>query len=201
MCPHWKMLSGRRGIMRGSTTDEHDRFVAFNDQLKKLAESEPLKEIDRKSPQSLQVMSFHLIFEFLIEQWINFKLNKGVSLFSGIEKIGFNNKLYIAKNIGLPKEIFKALDTVNRERNSFAHNIFKKSIARAKIYEIAELADSIQATGGEFNRLGVYIEGRLFYAKNIECENTLLNLALTALKDKIRNYVFIDIHHETSHPI
>lgn len=188
-------------MMRGSTTEEHERFVAFNEQLVKLAESEPLKEIDRSSPQSLQVMSFHLIFEYLIEHWINFKLNRGVSLFSGIEKIGFHNKLYIAKNIGLPKEIFKALSVINDERNSFAHKIFKKSIQRSNIIKIAKLADNIKATGGEFNELGVYIGGELLYAKDIECENTLLNLALTALKDKVRNYVFIDIHHQTSHPI
>lgn len=54
--------------MRGSTTEEHERLVAFNEQLVKLAESEPLKEIDKSSPQSLQVMSFHLIFEYLVEQ-------------------------------------------------------------------------------------------------------------------------------------
>lgn len=187
--------------MRGSNDEEMKRFDAFNSQLSKLAESEPLKEVGRQSPQPLQVISHHLIFEFLVEQWINFKINKGGSVFAGIEKIGFHNKLYIAKNIGLPKEIFKVLDVINTERNHFAHKIFKKTVERAKILEIAKLADAIRATGGEFHKLGVYIDGKLTYAQDIECEKTLLHLALTATKDKLRNFIFIDIHHSNSRPI
>ncbi len=187
--------------MRGSTDEEMGRFVAFNEQLNKLEGSEPLKEVDSKSPQSLQVISYHLIFEFLIEQWVNFKVNKGMAVFSGIEKIGFHNKLYIAKNVGLPIEIFRSLEVINNERNRFAHDIFKKTVGRSKIFEMAKLAGAIDATGEEFNTLGVYIGGKLTYVKDIECEGTLLNLALDATKQKIRNYVFVDVLEQNSRPI
>ncbi|MGY3299736.1 hypothetical protein ACVWY1_004210 [Pseudomonas sp. TE6288] len=186
--------------MRYSSNEEMERFVAFNKELEKLAESEPLKEVTRNSPQPLQVISHHLIFEYLIESWINFKINNGKPVFSGISKIGFHNKLYIAKNIGLPIEIFQALDLINKERNEFAHQIFKRTLKSNKIQEISKLSDNIKPTEQTVNQLGTYIDGKIKYASEIKCENTLLNLALTATHDKVRNFVFTDIYHDTSHP-
>lgn len=184
--------------MRICSEEEAKRFEAFNSELSKLSEIDPLQEISSTSPHTLQIVAFHLIFEYLIEKWIDYKVNKGASVFSGIEKIGFHNKLYIAKNIGLPMTIFKALNKVNDERNKFAHQISKKKISKKEITEIAALADSIECTGGKFEDLGVYENGKVTHASETSCEKTLLLLALHALLGKLRNFIFTDVYLNTS---
>jgi hypothetical protein len=184
--------------MRVSSEEEAKRFKAFNSELSKLGEIDPLQEVSSTSPHILQIVAFHLIFEYLIEKWIDWKINNGAPVFSGIEKIGFHNKLYIAKNIGLPKTIFKALNKVNDERNKFAHLISKKKINKNEIIEIALLADQIDCMGGKFEDLGVNVNGKMICASETSCERTLLLLALHALLGKLRNFVFTDVHLNTS---
>jgi hypothetical protein len=71
-------------------------------------------------------------------------------------------------------------------------------INKSEIIEIAELANSIDCTGGKFEDLGVYENGKLIHASETNCEKTLLLLALHALLGKLRNFVFMDIHQCTS---
>ena len=184
--------------MRISSEEEMKRFEAFNTELSRLGEIDPLQEVSSASPHTLQIVAFHLIFEYLVEKWIDCKINHGNQVFSGIEKIGFHNKLYIAKNIGLPKPIFHALNRVNDERNRFAHQISKKIISKKEVMEIAGLANSIDCTGGKFEDLSVYENGKLIHASETNCEKALLLLALHALLGKLRNFVFMDIYLNTS---
>jgi hypothetical protein len=184
--------------MRVSSEEEMKRFEAFDAELSRLGDIDPLKEVSSTSPHTLQIVVFHLIFEYLVEKWIDCKINHGNQVFSGIGKIGFHNKLYIAKNIGLPKPIFQALNRVNIERNKFAHQISNKLVSKKEIMEIAELANNIDCTGGKFENLGVYENGKLVHASETDCEKTLLLLALHALLGKLRNFVFMDIHLSTS---
>jgi len=173
-------------------------FEDFNNKLLKLNEIDTLKEIKSTSPHVLQIITYLLIFEYLIENWLNYRLNKGYDLFRGIEKIGFNNKLYLAKNPGLPKPIFNALNEINDQRNKFAHQIFKQSLTRSEIKKIGKLANDIDCTGGKFEELGAYENGKLIRASETNCEKALLLLALYALFGKVRNFVFTDIHINTS---
>ena len=184
--------------MRISTEEEMKRFEKFNDELSKLGKLDPLKEINTTSPHLLQIITFHLIFEYLIKKWVDYKVNGGGQVFKGIEKIGFHNKLYIAKNIGLPKSIFLALRLINDERNKFAHQISMKRISKEAVTEIAKLANEINCTGGRFEDLGVYEGGKTIRASETNCEKTLLLLALHALLGKLRNFVFTDIYLDTS---
>ena len=184
--------------MRISSKEEMERFEAFYAELSRLGEIDPLQEVSSTSPHTLQIVSFHLIFEYLVEKWIDCKINHGNQVFSGIKKIGFHNKLYIAKNIGLPKTIFQALNRVNDERNGFAHQISKKIISKKEIAEIAKLADNIDCVDGNFGDLGVYKNGNLIHASETSCEKALLLLALHALLGKLRNFVFTDIYLNTS---
>lgn len=184
--------------MRISTEEEAKHFELFNKELSELSDIDPLKEINSKTPHVLQIIAFHLTFEYLVEKWIDYKINFGNPLFSGIEKIGFHNKLYISKNIGLPKEIFKALNRINDERNKFAHQISKKIMKKEEILEIAKMADSIECTGAKFDDLGVYENGILINSSKTNCEKALLLLALHSVLGKVRNFVFSDIHLDTS---
>lgn len=173
-------------------------FESFNNELTKLAEIDPLKDVSTTSPHTLQVMAFHLTFECIIERWIDYKINKGKKVFEGIDKIGFHNKLYIAKNIGLPKKLFNVLNKINDERNKFAHQIHKKGIDKKEILEIARLANEIDCTGGKFEDLGIYENGKLLRASDTSCDKVLLLLSLHAVFGKLRNFAFSDIHLSTS---
>ena len=174
-------------------------FEKFDKELSKLIKDiEPLKEISFASPQILQVISFHLVFEYLIEKWIDYKINKGNSVFSGIEKIGFHNKIYIAKNIGLPKSIFDLLNKINDERNKFAHQITKKSVSKKEILNIGKLSNDIECTGANYEDLSMLGNGKYFYTSKTECEKTLLYIVLEASLEKMRNFIFMDIHLSTS---
>ncbi|MGX9785902.1 hypothetical protein [Janthinobacterium lividum] len=179
--------------MRIASKIEMEKFKLFCKELSKLNEIGALSEINSKTPHTLQIISFHLVFEYTIEKWIDFKANNGNQLFIGIEKIGFHNKLYIAKNIGLPKTIFKVLDTINNERNKFAHQISKKIIPEDEIFKIGKMADEIEIMGAKFSELGIVEKGRTIYASNTKCEMELLYIALHTIFGKLRNFVFIDI--------
>jgi hypothetical protein len=184
--------------LRVRNEEQAKKFERFNHELKTLGEIDPLRELGVRSPHVLQVIAFHLTFEYLIEKWIDYKVNSGSSVFSGIEKIGFHNKLYIAKNIGLPKKIFHALNKINDERNRFAHQISRTSLSEKEILEIAGMADAIESTGGQFADLGIYDGALLVNSETAACERGLLLLALHALLGKVRNFVFTDIHLSTS---
>lgn len=186
--------------MRVIAEDGLKIFTSYDRELTFLSkEIDPLKEVTATSSQVLQVISFHLVFEYLIEQWIDHKINKGISVFKGIEKIGFHNKLYIAKNIGMPKALFLLMDKINDERNKFAHQISKKEINKNNILGIGKLSDDVDCVGARFEELGIpAVEGGLVYSSTTKCEKTLLHIVLQASLGKLRNYTFVDIHHSTS---
>lgn len=185
-------------MLRVRTEEDAKKFESFNQELQTLGEIDPLRELGVRSPHVLQVIAFHLTFEYLIEKWIDYKINSGKSVFSGIEKIGFHNKLYIAKNIGMPKSIFHALNKLNDERNRFAHQISRTSLSKKEILDIAGTADAIEFTGGQFADLKIYDGTLLVDSETVACERGLLLLALNALLGKVRNFVFTDIHLSTS---
>lgn len=184
--------------MRISTEEEAKRFEEFNNELTRLNEISPLVEINANSPQSLQVITFHLVFEYLIEKWIDHRINHGNQVFKGIEKIGFHNKMYIAKNIGMPKSIFLCLSMINNERNLFAHQITKKSVGFRVIEELSRMADEIDSEGTKVEDLAVSVNGVFLRASDTSELNIRLHIALHALMGKLRSFVFFDIYLSTS---
>ncbi|ODB34694.1 hypothetical protein BB427_18870 [Pseudoalteromonas sp. BMB] len=183
--------------MRFSTGEKAKLFKEFNSELDKLYQSEPLKDISKESPHVLQIITFHLVFEHLIEKWIDFKINSGKSVFKGVEKIGFHNKLYIAKNVGLPIKLFKSLNKINEERNKFAHKLGKQDLTKD---EINKILDELGISQQEFDEFGVYDGGRLHKVKNSSSGTLLLFMLLQTLLTELGNFVFIDIHLGTSEP-
>ncbi|ARC94904.1 hypothetical protein B6A42_25895 (plasmid) [Vibrio coralliilyticus] len=183
--------------MRFSTGEKAKLFDEFNSELDKLSQSEPLKDVSRESPHVLQIISFHLVFEHLIEKWIDFKINSGKSVFKGVEKIGFHNKLYIAKNVGLPIKLFKGLNKINEERNKFAHKLGKQDLTKD---EIMKILDELGISRREFNEFGVYDGSTLHKVKSASSETLLLFILLNTLLSELRNFVFSDIYLETSEP-
>lgn len=190
----------RKISMRVSTEEEMKIFDSFDKELTILYKDiEPLKEIVATSNQALQIISFHLVFEYLIEKWIDCKINKRASVFRGIEKIGFHNKLYMAKNIGLPKTLFSLMEKINEERNKFAHQITKKEIQQKDIIKIGELSNNVVCTGARYEELGIPVEsGGYAYFSATKCEKILLHIVLHASLEKLKNFIFMDIHHSTS---
>lgn len=193
--------------MRVSNDEEHDRFVRFVDERSKLKDMKTLQEVDSSSSQMLQIVTYHLVFEYLIEKWIDFKVNNGESMFKGIEKIGFHNKLYIAKNIGMPKDLFNAIDLINRERNKFAHQIFKNGMSENEIRKIGKAVDSITGiNGGKFSGesgIKVRVKGIVGYVgadQTNDCD-VLMYILLSSLHNHLSNFVFVDIHHSNSREI
>lgn len=183
--------------MRISTGEKGRLFEEFNAELDKLYQSEPLKDISKESPHVLQIITFHLVYEYLLEKWIDFKVNSGKQVFRGVEKIGFHNKLYIAKNIGLPIKLFKSLNKINEERNKFAHKLGKQDLTND---EIKHILDQLEVSRKEFDGFGVYENGELYLAKNSSSGKLLLFLLLQTLLGELRNFVFTDIHIGTSEP-
>jgi hypothetical protein len=181
--------------------DEQNRiFTAFNDELQRLGdELDPLKGINSKSAHTLQIISFHLTYEFYLDCWLNFKLNGGKSLFSGISSIGFFNKMYLAKNAGMPKPIFHALDLINKERNDLAHKVEKREVVAEKIDEFVEKIDAISLGGIKVEMLKLLEAGGEVTIKSEECGGRLL-IALHGLLGHLRNFVFTSIYEQYSFP-
>lgn len=63
--------------MRISFGEKGALFEELSSELDKLYQSEPLKDISKESPHVLQIITFHLVYEHLIEKWIDFKINSG----------------------------------------------------------------------------------------------------------------------------
>lgn len=181
--------------------DEQNRiFTAFNDELQRLGdELDPLKGINSKSAHTLQIISFHLTYEFYLDCWLNFKLNGGKSLFSGISSIGFFNKMYLAKNAGMPKPIFHALDLINKERNDLAHKVEKREVSAEKIDDFVEKIDAISPGGIKVEMLTISEVGR---DVTIKCEDSggRLLIALHGLLGQLRSFIYIDIYEQYSFP-
>lgn len=179
--------------MRGMTEEQSKIFSDFDGALAKLGALNPLRDVRSTSPHALQIISFHLIYEYLIEAWINFKLNGGKNIFENIATIGFHNKVYIARNIGLPKDIFQALLFVNNQRNDLAHKITKRDLDEKMISDFAEKVEKISDGGNSIFELKI-MEGDK--AINISSKNlgARLLVVLYALLFRVRNFVFTDLH-------
>lgn len=189
-------MSGNR-IMDG---EQNRIFTAFNDELQRLGdELDPLKGINSKSAHTLQIISFHLIYEFYLDCWLNFKLNGGKSLFSGISSIGFFNKMYLAKNAGMPKSIFHALDLINKERNDLAHKLERREVRAEKIDEFVEKIDAISPDGIKVEMLKI-LEGGREVTINSEDSGGRLLTALHGLLGQLRNFVYMNIYEQYSFP-
>lgn len=111
------------------------------------------------------------------------------------------NKLYIAKNLGLPKEIFEVLDAVNAQRNKFAHQLTKSEVERKDIFALEKLADSIDCRGAKVSELRLMDEGREVTVSETTPSRALLLLVLHAVFGKLRNFVFYDIYQHNSRPL
>lgn len=113
------------------------------------------------------------------------------------KKLVIHNKLYIAKNIGLPTKLFKSLNKINEERNKFAHKLGKQDLTNDEIYSIL---GQLEVSQEEFDGFGICEDGELYLAKNSSNGKLLLFLLLQTLLTKLRNFVFSNIHIETSEP-
>ena len=184
--------------MRAMTDEEHEKFKSFNEKLAVLRKIDPLNQINDKSPQSLQFLVFHLTFEYMVEKWINFKINNGADLFKGIEKIGFHAKIYLAKNSGFSTDIFQCLNTVNDIRNKFAHQIFKSELdigEQGKLIELVEKLDSRVEWKNEVNKRGANFSAN--QGTQTAGSLALLNLIF----EKVHFFIFTDIHQHYSRPL
>ncbi|WP_395066521.1 hypothetical protein [Paraburkholderia silvatlantica] len=179
--------------MRAMSEDDAEKFESFNGKLAHLGTLDPLRDVKSTSPHVLQILSFHLICEYLVETWVNFKLNKGENLFKGIEKIGFHNKVFVAKNAGLPKEIFHALILLNDERNDLAHKITKRDINHRFVDDLVDKIDAIKGCGEKVSKLKILEGGREIKITSQILGERLL-LALYALASTLRNFIFVDLH-------
>ena len=187
--------------MRAMTEKQNAKFISFYKNLSNLAKIDPLRQIKTTSPQSLQFITFHLIFEYMLENWINYKINNGENLFRGIKKIGFHNKMYIAKNAGFPKDIFNCLDIVNNIRNEFAHQIDKSSLKTNEMDTLFKQIKEIDTKGNSVESVSFIEDGITYFFSdtNSQSANTLIYLHL--LSGKIRNYIFTDIYEHHSRPL
>ena len=188
--------------MRTSNQIEMERFEKFCKELDGLKEKDPLRDVKSSSSQMLQIVSFHLMYEYLIEKWIDYKINNGKPVFSGIEKIGFHNKMYIAKNIGMPKELFSSLNKINDIRNKFAHTISAK-VSEKEIKELCKIIDKVNLDNNKTDLLSTYDDTQNCWVRidDTICPNIKFHLALSTLSAKLRNFVFIDIFESNSHPV
>ncbi|WP_146160147.1 MULTISPECIES: hypothetical protein [unclassified Stenotrophomonas] len=187
-------------LMRSSTEKEFAALRAFNDELAEMARANPLQQVDETSKPLLQIIAYHLIFEFLIEKWIDHAINEGNSTFRGIEKIGFHNKLYLAKNLGFPMDLFHVLDQINNERNQLAHKIDKKPWSRKELMKLGESADKLGHNGSSLAELRLS-NGKTTASGAELTEGELLYLVLAAIYGKLHNFVFTDVHNRLSSPL
>lgn len=186
--------------MRSVAEKDSAVLKKFNDELATMVRSQPLQKVNEASRPLLQVIAYHLIFEFLIEKWIDYAVNDGNSVFRGIEKIGFHNKLYLAKNLGFPKDLFQILDQINNERNQLAHKIDRKPWATRDLMKLGEQADKLGSPGSKLAELRLS-NGKSIASGDALTESELLYLVLTAIYGKLHNFVFTDIHNRRSSPL
>jgi hypothetical protein len=181
--------------------DQNNLFVNFNEHLNKIFETDLLKDVSRKSPQTLQVLTFHLACEYMLAKWVDFKINEGKEVFKGIEKIGFHNKLYIAKNIGFPKDLFEILNKLNDIRNKFAHDPFEKNLNNKKLDELVKEVDKAQPQhGNEISKLST--PDKVSYINvDIKDTNSKMFFVLQSIFWKTRSYIFVDISRSLSNSI
>lgn len=86
------------------------------------------------------VLRIHLICEQAAEAWICGVAGSEAVFGSGKDRviIECDKKLKIAKNLGLPDQLFKAFKTINSLRNDIAHNHDKEDIPNSKIQSIKD---------------------------------------------------------------
>lgn len=100
----------------------------------------------------------HLIAEQIIDAWICAACNqeKLLKYKEGANEtninISFSNKLKMASSLNLPKPIFNALNSINKLRNKFAHDISHSTISISDI-EINKLENILNDYTPDFRQL------------------------------------------------
>lgn len=183
---------GRTSFMatRFSTQEGMERFKAFCEESKR---PKALEDINFSSPVIVQVITYHLYNEYIIENWVNHKIGNGTSVFKDAS-FSTNSKLTFAKNIGLPMEIYKAAKLLNRIRNIFAHNINENPINDKTIQELITASDNINLKENIYSSLYSNQKDRIDKLNGDEKTKHILFIILSTMSLKIWNYVFMDMY-------
>jgi hypothetical protein len=82
----------------------------------------------------LIVLKIHLLAENLVDAWVCSFAGKVDFLNAPVKlNFSFSQKLKLARNMGLPDELFKVVSEINKLRNKMAHDLSKKKIEEEDI--------------------------------------------------------------------
>ena len=180
---------------RYGSSVEYERFAAF---LKESKRPKALDDINFSSPVLVQVITYHLYNEYLIENWINHKFAKGISIFSGAN-FTTKSKITFAKNIGLPEEIFKAVTLLNSIRNKLAHDINVEPIDDGTLQKLIKAMDNIDLDKNTYASLYPYQKEKIENLSGDAKMRYILHMVLSTMSLKIWNYLFNDMFMITTH--
>lgn len=182
--------------LRISTDEQYKRFENF---LNSSKVPEAIQSISFSTPVLVQVITYHLYNEYMIENWINHKFGNGKEIFKEVN-ISTVSKLKFAINMGLPKEIYNAAKLLNTIRNKLAHDINSKPINDEMLNKLIESSDAIDPTKNTYSSLYPYQKDII---EKLDAEDALkhkLHIILSSLSLQIWNFIFRDMSRSTSEP-
>lgn len=183
--------------MRYCSKEEFDRFEAFCNESKRPT---ALEDINFSSPVLAQIITYHLYNEYMIENWVKYKFANGVSIFKDVN-FTTKSKLILAKNLGLPVEIYNAVNLLNSIRNQFSHNINAKPIDDVTLEKLIKVSDNINLNENTYASLCPYQKDTIDKLSGDSKTRHILFLVLSTMSLKIWNYIFRDMHHSNSHAL
>jgi len=183
--------------MRYGSKEEYDRFSAFCNESKRPV---ALDDINFSSPVLVQIITYHLYNEYMIENWIKYKFANGASIFEGAN-FTTKSKLTLARNMGLPNEIYKAATLLNNIRNKYAHNINEKPIDDETLSKLIQASDNINLNQNTYASLYPHQKNAIDKLSEDDKIKHKLFLVLSTMSLKIWNFLFIDMHLSNSHEL
>lgn len=106
---------------------------------KQNSQEEFLPLIKSENDDLIIVLRVHLLAENLLDAWICSFAGNVDFLSLPIElNFSFSQKLNLARNMGLPSELYAVINGINKLRNKMAHNLSKKKIEDIDIEKIVK---------------------------------------------------------------
>lgn len=183
--------------MRYGSLEELNRLKAFCNESKRPT---ALEDINFSSPVLVQIITFHLYNEYMIENWVKYKFANGASIFKGAN-FTTSSKLTFAKNLGLPVEIYNAASLLNSIRNKFAHNINVKPIDDVMLEKLIEASDNISLDNNIYASLYSHQKDTIDKLSGDSKIKHILFIVLSTMSLKIWNYIFSDMSLSNSHAL
>jgi hypothetical protein len=128
--------------MRTDSDSALKKFDSLDASMKRILAKKTFDGVNKNTHEVLVVLRFDLIFENILQTWVEIQ-SGGYEIFKDLEKSGFHNKAYMAKNLKFDKGIFQALLLVNEYRNKFAHRIESQELTEKEIIKLKEKIESI----------------------------------------------------------